>query len=134
MKKLFLQFLVIVLLICAVLINYYYWTVSDIDELRYLPPYLLTGLIVYIGTQLLKRYLKKKIAWYDWLYYVGLIAVVLPLLAFFGTGDWLFAITSYGVLFFLVSPLIELIQILRAKSDKDKFEFPQQTEKADEEA
>lgn len=134
MKKLFLQFLVFVLLICAVLINYYYWTVSDIDELRYLPPYLLTGLIVYIGAQLLKRYLKKKIAWYDWLYYGGLIAIVLPLLAFFGAGEWMFSITSYGALFFLVSPLIESIQMLRAKSSKEKYEVPQQTEKEDEEA
>lgn len=112
MKKYFLGFLVVVLLICAVLINYYYWTASELEDLRHLPPFLLTSLIVYIGIQLLKRYLKKKLEWYDWMYYVGLVAAVLPLITFFSSGEWLFTVTSFGALFFLFSPLVEFIKML----------------------
>ena len=121
MKKYFIGFLVVVLLACALAINYYYWTTTELEELRHLPPFLLTSLIIYIGVQLLKRYLKKKIEWYDWMYYVGLVSSVLPLLTFFSSGDWLFQVTRYGALFFLFSPLVEVIKmILQRKRSKSK--------------
>jgi hypothetical protein len=127
MKKYLIGFFVVILLAAAIVINYYYWTTSELDELRYLPPYLLTSFIVYIGIQLLKRYSKKKIQWYDWLYYVGLFSAVLPLITFFTFGDWLFQATRFGAIFFILSPLIELIKMLffnkTATKDENKGSY-----------
>lgn len=122
MKKYLIGFFVIILLVAAAFINYYYWTTSSLDDLRYLPPYLLTSIIVYIGIQLLKRYSKNKLQWYDWLYYIGLLTSVLPLITFFTFGEWLFNATRYGALFFLFSPLIELITLIFFDKPVEKHE------------
>lgn len=123
MKKVLLVFLVAALLICALVVNYHYWSATEIVELRELPPFLLTSLIVYIGVQLLKRYIYKQIEWYDWFYYIGLIAVVLPLISFFSSGEWLFSVTKYGALFFLLPPAVGIIKVFtKSQSDKLKAE------------
>ena len=117
MKKL-LQFLfTILLLIAAIYIVFYYWTAKDVDELTELPSSLLSAVVAYIAIQLLKRFIKKKIEWFDWFYYVGLIAVLLPLLMLGISPDWLFELTRYGSLFFIVPPVFELLSIVMKSKD-----------------
>lgn len=84
-------------------------------DLKELPSELLTAFVSYIGLQLIKRYLTKKIAWHDWLYYVGLIAVLFPLIPLPTPGDWLFLITKYGAFFLLLPPLVEAIKFIASK-------------------
>lgn len=92
---------------------------DQIIELRTLPTGFLIAVIVYILTQLIKRYLQKKMPWYNWLYYLGLIAVVLPLPLFSVQGDWIFSVTRWGSLFLVIPPLIEIIALSRMKSSKN---------------
>ncbi len=114
MKRIIQFIFIIGLLLSSGYIAFYYWTASSASALRELPSTLLTALIVYITIQLLKRFIKKKIEWYDWLYYIGLIAVLLPLLFVGISSDWIFDITKYGSLFLVVPPLIDLLRIIGA--------------------
>ena len=88
---------------------------DQIIELRTLPTSFLMAVIVYILTQLIKRYLQKKMPWYNWLYYLGLVAVVIPLPLFSVQGDWVFSVTRWGSLFLLIPPLVEIIVLSKSK-------------------
>jgi len=109
------QFIFIIgLLLSSGYIAFYYWTINSVESLRNLPTTLLTALIVYIAIQLVKRLIKRKIEWYDWLYYIGLVAVLLPLLFIGVSSDWIFDVTKYGSLFLVLPPLIDLLKIIGA--------------------
>ena len=67
------------------------------------PFYLMFIAIAYIIVQILKRYLTKSQNWWDWMYYIGLTSMMLPI--FFVTTENLEifnAITDYGSFFFVI--------------------------------
>ena len=71
-----------------------------------LPMYVMLLSFGYVLTQILKRSLIKNQYWWDWLYYVGLIAIVTP--TFFASEESLSTFqwtTDIGSLF-LVVPLV----------------------------
>lgn len=107
--------LVIILLATSIFVVFYYWTSSSVDDLRSLPTSLLTVIIFYILAQLAKRYVKKMMKWYDWIYYLGLVAILLPLPLFLSEGDWIFSTTKYGSLLLFIPPLIELFELVLSK-------------------
>ncbi|WP_159038477.1 hypothetical protein [Brumimicrobium mesophilum] len=107
--------LLIILIATALYVFIYYMLADQIVDLRTLPTGFLIAVIVYILTQLIKRYFQKKMPWYNWLYYLGLIAVVIPLPLFSVQGDWVFTVTRWGSLFLLIPPLIEIIVLSRSK-------------------
>lgn len=112
MKRILRFLLVIILLLTSIYVVFYYWSVSEIEDLRSLPSILLTAIVIYIAVQLIKRFVRKKIAWYDWFYYVGLVAVLLPLMTFTASGDWIFDVTKYGSFFLVFPPLVELLELV----------------------
>lgn len=123
MKKILSYIFAIVLLVTAVYINFYYWTVSEIDELRNLPPLLLSAVIIYLLVQLIKKSLNKnKVVWYDWVYYLGIIGILLPLISIFSSGEWLFTMTRIGAIFLLIPPIIALIMLYNKSKNKDEHE------------
>lgn len=107
--------LLTILIVSGAYVFVYYMLANEITELRSLPTSFLIAVIVYILIQLIKRYLQKKMPWYNWLYYLGLIAVVIPLPLFSVQGNWVFSVTRWGSLFLLVPPLIELIVLTQSK-------------------
>jgi MFS superfamily sulfate permease-like transporter len=107
--------LVIVLLATSLFTVFYYWTATSTTDLRSLPTSLLTIIIFYIIAQLIKRYVKQATKWYDWVYYLGLIAILLPLPLFSSEGEWIFSTTKYGSLLLFIPPLIELFELLLSK-------------------
>lgn len=120
MKHFFHFVLTIALLLISVFVVYYYWTVKSVEDLKELPSILLSAVIIYLAIQLLKRYVKRRVSWYDWLYYVGLSAILLPLFLFTSTADWLFDITKYGSLFMLAPPLLETIELIKGRNDNEE--------------
>src|SRR5690554_3573787 len=74
-----LYLLLVILIVSALFVFQYYLFASTITDLRTLPTSLLIAVIVYILTQLIKRFIQKKMPWYNWLYYVGIIAIIIPL-------------------------------------------------------
>lgn len=110
-----LYLLLVILIASALFVFQYYLFASTITDLRTLPTSLLIAVIVYILTQLIKRFIQKRMPWYNWLYYVGIIAIIIPLPLVSTEGDWIFSVTRYGTLFLLLPPVIEFILLLRKK-------------------
>lgn len=128
MKKALSYIFATILLITAVYINFYYWTVSEVDELRNLPPLLLTAVIIYLLVQLIKKSLNKnKVVWYDWVYYLGIVGILLPLISIFSSGEWLFTVTKIGAIFLLIPPIIAVIMLRNKSKNKDKNEHEETT-------
>ncbi len=119
MKRILLLILSTALLIIGVYVVFYYWTIDELSQLRDLDSTLLSAVVIYLAIQLIKRYVKKKVSWYDWLYYIGLVAILSPLLLATSTADWLFDLTKYGSIFILLPPLIELIALVLSGKEKE---------------
>lgn len=117
MKRILQFVLIIVLLATSAYIVVYYFNVRDISQLRDLPSVLLSAIVIYIVIQLVKRFIKKKVEWFDWLYYIGLVAILLPLMMFSASETWIFDLTKYGSLFLLFPPIIELLKLIASKKD-----------------
>lgn len=111
-----LYLLLVVLIAAALYVFIYYLMANSITDLRSLPTSFLIAVIVYILAQLIKRFIQKKMPWYNWLYYVGLIAVIIPLPLFSVQSNWVFSVTRYGSLFLLIPPVIEFILLMKKKS------------------
>src|SRR5690554_8090404 len=116
LNRVTLYLLLIVLIVSGLYVFSYYMLANEITELRTLPTSFLIAVIVYILAQLIKRYIQKKLPWYNWMYYLGLIAVIVPLPLFSVQGNWVFSVTRYGSLFLLIPPLVELIVLIKKKS------------------
>lgn len=110
--------LLVMLIASALFIFIYYMSANQILELRTLPTSFLIAVIVYILVQLIKRFVQKKMPWYNWLYYLGLIAIIIPLPLFSVQGNWVFSVTRWGSLFLLIPPLIEFLVLLRSGAKK----------------
>lgn len=114
--------LLIALIILGLYVFGYYIFANDINQLRVLPISFLVVVILYILIQLIKRFLQKEVSWYNWLYYVGLVAVVIPLPLFSLPNDWIFTATRFGSLFLLIPPVIELINLIKEKNPSQTAE------------
>ncbi len=103
----------IVLLVIAVLITGYYLFADSYEDLKNVPTSLYISAIVYILIQLVKRSITKKMPWYDWFYYLGLLAIVMPFAL--PEKDWLFSMVIYGSLSLVLPPLIEILMLVLKK-------------------
>jgi len=112
--------LLVILIASALYVFVYYMLANEILELRTLPTSFLIAVIVYILTQLIKRFLRKNMPWYNWLYYLGLIAIIIPLPLFSTQGNWVFSVTRWGSLFLLIPPLIEFLVLLKSKPTSER--------------
>lgn len=105
--------LLIITLILGMLIIGYYWSVNSLMEIKYLPLPVIFMSFGYVLAQILKRYLFKTNNWWDWLYYLGLLGVVLPL--FFANTEnqklfhWL---TDYGTFFLLIPAVMDTWKLI----------------------
>ena len=97
---------IVSLAVLAGLIVFYYWTHDSFESLAYVPMYVMILTLAYIVIQILKRFIYKEQNWWDWLYYIGLISMMLGV--FLSTKEtsttynW---ITNLGVPF-LFAPMI----------------------------
>ncbi|HZH85974.1 MAG TPA: hypothetical protein VFD77_01570 [Brumimicrobium sp.] len=110
-----LYLLLVILMASALYVFSYYMLANEITALRSLPTSFLIAVIAYILAQLVKRFVQKKMPWYNWLYYLGLIAIIIPLPLFSVQGNWVFSVTRYGSLFLLIPPLIEFLILIKSK-------------------
>lgn len=121
LKRFFLMVLLVILTLMGIGVFVYYLLASNIAELRTLPPYLLMMVVVYVVGQLVKRFFQDKTPWYGWMYYIGLVAVIIPLPFFSLQEGWIFGVTRVGTLFLIIPPLIEFLTLRKQiKLDKSK--------------
>ena len=108
--------LLIGLIVLGSLVINYYWTNSSLSSIVYVPMYVIVMTFFYILLQIAKRYFISNKNWWDWLYYLGLIGVLLPL--YFAneenldTFQW---VTDYGVLFLIVPLLFDIKELVFSK-------------------
>ncbi len=116
-KKLIRVLLLITSLILAGFIIQYYWSTSALDDLKFVPLYLMLITLGYIVTQIIRRFLFKNQNWWDWLYYFSLSAMMLPI--FFASTENLNIfniITDYGTFFFIIPVAFDL-KMMMTKSE-----------------
>lgn len=113
-KRFFHLLMLIVLLPISAYVLFYYWTNSSVEGLRQLPTLIWSSIIVYILIQMIKRFVTKKVEWYEYTYYIGLAAVLIPFVIP-ANPDWLLNVTRYGTLFLAFSPVVDLIRFSQKK-------------------
>lgn len=109
---------IVSLAVLAGLIVFYYWSHASFESLAYVPMYVMVLTLVYIVIQILKRFIYKAQNWWDWLYYIGLVSMMLGIFLSSkettATYNW---ITDLGVPF-LFAPMIFDLKALIQKETK----------------
>jgi len=94
------------MLVCAGIVINYYWQNSALSALKEIPMYIMIVTLIYILIQIFKRSIFKEQRWYDWLYYIGLISIMLPTV-FVSEGNLsFFNIITDSCTLFLVVPIV----------------------------
>jgi uncharacterized membrane protein len=106
--------MLIILLPISAYVLMYYWTNSSSEGLRVLPTLIWSSIIVYIVIQLIKRLITKRVEWYEYTYYLGLSAILIPFVIP-ANPEWLFSVTRYGTIFLAFPPVMELIRFSQKK-------------------
>jgi hypothetical protein len=94
----------------------YYWMNNSFESVTYVPVYMMILAFCYVLTQISKRYFFKNQNWWDWLYYIGLIAMMLP--NFFvneAYSEIYNTLTDVGTLFLVIPILLDGKQIINGK-------------------
>lgn len=95
----------------------YYWNFIDGMEVKQVPITVMVLAMVYIAVQIGKRMIIKEQVWYDWVYYIGLISILTPVILTNSTNSILMnSIADIGVLFFVLPLLLEGQQLINQKS------------------
>jgi hypothetical protein len=105
-KKIIWILILIGMVACAAVIIGYYWTATNLVDIYSVPIFVLATSLVYIGLQLLKRIVLKIQNWWDWTYYLGLVAIVAPVLLANESNQLYFHLLTDYVTFFLLLPAI----------------------------
>lgn len=98
--------MLVAMLACAGVVINYYWQNSELETLKEIPMYVMIVTLVYILIQIFKRSIYKEQRWYDWLYYVGLIAMMLPTLMVSESNLTLFNYVTDVCTLFLIVPIV----------------------------
>ena len=94
------------MMVCAGIVINYYWQNSSLEALKEIPMYVMIFTLVYILIQILKRSIYKEQRWYDWLYYIGLIAIMLPTVMVSESNLSFFNIITDTCTLFLIIPIV----------------------------
>ncbi|XOV68440.1 MAG: hypothetical protein ACFHU9_04535 [Fluviicola sp.] len=100
------------LLTLAFFIVRYYWVNDSLDAIRMLPKYIMFLFLGYVLLQVLKRWLYRDRYWWDWIYYIGLAAAMLPTFMASSQSAHIFhAVTDYGTIFLLLPVVLDLYKL-----------------------
>jgi len=106
--------LLVVSLVLGGLIIAYYWQVENHAEMKQVPMYVMIYALVYILTQIARRYMFSGKKWWDWFYYIALTAMILPI--FFSTPEreaMFNYITDFGTFFFVIPVILDGRQLMQ---------------------
>lgn len=95
-------------------ISMYYWSNGTLGSMRNVPMFIMILVLIYILMQILKRFLYKEKNWWDWLYYIGLLIVILP--TYFASENNLSTfqlMTDFGSLFFVLPLLFDFKKLVQ---------------------
>jgi hypothetical protein len=86
----------------------YYWFNDSLESIVDVPEYVMVLALVYVFSQIIRRKYSRKQHGWDWLYYLGLIAMIIPtLLADSNNLVYFNYLTDYGTMFLILPVLLE---------------------------
>lgn len=107
-SRIILSLAIVVKLILSVIICWYFWNATELIEIKQIPIYILILAVVYIGFQMLSRKISAAHNWWDWVYYIGLLSIMIPvMLANEKNKDVYNIITDYGTLLLILPVLVD---------------------------
>ena len=106
--------------VVGVIINVDYWQTEQFSAIKQVSVPTMRMSMLYIGLHFVKRVLFPEIKWWNWLSYIGLVSIILPV--FFANSSneniyhWM---VDIGTLFFLI-PIVFELNDWRLTLKKDK--------------
>jgi uncharacterized membrane protein HdeD (DUF308 family) len=118
MKRLLLPAVIGKLIIGAIVCGYF-WKATSIDQVSTLPIWLLILTVVYIGLQMFSRKYSEAGHWWDWIYYLGLISIMVPVSIINEENESLcHLITDVGTVMLIAPPLADLYVFYKKSTSK----------------
>ena len=109
--------LIVLRMAIAVIVSLYFWNNDSFESVKFIPIYILILCSIYIALQIARRYFLKTNYWHDWLYYISLCTILIPVLLCnqqnVGTMD---LIEDIGVVFLIIPLILEGNESLKAKN------------------
>jgi len=94
----------------------YYWSVDTVEGIKNVPVFIMVLCLVYVLLQILKRYLFKNQNWWGWLYYIGLLSVMIPGYMTTEENVSTFAmLADFGTLFLIIPTILDGKEIIQKK-------------------
>ncbi len=110
-----------VMLFLGVTISMKYWQTEQFSAIKQVSVRIMILIIIYIGLHFFKRLIYKKINWWDWLYYIALISVAMPVLFANSLNENLYHwVIDVGCIFFILPLLIDTYSWWKARKTDEK--------------
>jgi hypothetical protein len=118
-NKIILHLAIVAKLILSFFISSYFWNTDTLYDINNLPVYVLILCVAYIVLQMISRKISTAQHWWDWVYYLGLLCIMLPvMLANEESLKMYNYITDYGTLLLLIPVLVDGYLLIKPKSSQ----------------
>jgi uncharacterized membrane protein HdeD (DUF308 family) len=98
------------------LLSAHFIAITSIVEIQFLPIYIMVLCLCYVIVQIVKRYALNNQNWWDWLYYIGLLSIMVPAYMINEENSTLsIGLANYGTLFLLIPVIGDALQIFQKK-------------------
>lgn len=117
MQKRFLRLILnVVMLIIGLIINVHYWQTEQFSDIKQVSAPMMGLVMSYIGLHFLKRVLFIVIHWWDWLYYLALMSIALPVLLADSITENIFHwLIDLGTTFFVIPILMDTYYLFQQR-------------------
>tara|TARA_R110000737_G_C14624685_1_gene494434 strand:+ start:4528 stop:4857 length:330 start_codon:yes stop_codon:yes gene_type:complete len=98
-----------------------YWQTEQFSAIKQVSVPIMILVIIYITFHFFKRLLFKNIKWWDWLYYIAMVSIALPV--FFANSineNFYHWILDIGSTFFIIPVLIDSYDWWKNRKQKDE--------------
>jgi uncharacterized membrane protein HdeD (DUF308 family) len=86
----------------------YFWNATTMNQVSLLPIWLLILTVVYIALQMFSRKYSAAGHWWDWVYYIGLLSIMIPVSIINAGNEALCHLaTDFGTLFLIAPPIAD---------------------------
>lgn len=111
--------LMVLTIVLGGLIIGYYWSIETSTAMAIVPMIVMIFALAYILVQIARRYLSTEKNWWEWFYYVGLTAMILPIFFCSPDNQSIFnLITDLGTLFFVIPVLFDGKKMIAKTSER----------------
>jgi formate hydrogenlyase subunit 3/multisubunit Na+/H+ antiporter MnhD subunit len=99
----------IAMLILGLILGLNYWQTEQFSAIKQVSVSIMVLVIIYIALHFFKRLIYKTINWWDWLYYIALVSIALPVLFANSLNENFYHwILDLGCTFFIIPVLVDM--------------------------